>query len=106
MHPLLQDQYKSTTERKYAERLEILKRAGEIVDYRYEGVKFKLGNGAVYTPDFLVVFDDHFEIHEVKGRWMEAARVRIKVAATQYQWFKFIAIQLKRGEWIIETFTP
>ena len=34
------------------------------------------------------------ELHEVKGFWMDDARVKIKVAAEMYP-FKFVAIKVK-----------
>jgi len=105
MRPVLdRSRFKSKTEVQYNSRLEILKRAGSIIDYVYEGLKFRLGEGAVYTPDFLVVHEDHFELHEVKGHWREAARVRIKVAAEKFPWFTFVAVQYKSGAWIEERF--
>lgn len=65
----------------------------EIRDWWYESVRLRLANGAWYTPDFVVMMHDGtLEMHEVKGFWREAARVRIKVAADNYP-FKFIAVQ-------------
>ena len=85
-------------ESQYAVTLESMKQRGEILDYQFEAITFKLGHRCTYTPDFLVVFPDHFEIHEVKGHWREAARVRIKVAASLYPWFRFVAVtERKRG---------
>jgi len=104
--PLIRDRYKNNTERLYAQQLEMRKKAGEILDYRYEELRLVMANNTSYTPDFLVVFEDHFEIHEVKGFWRPQARVKIKACARQFPWFRFIAIQYKKKQWRIEEFSP
>ena len=84
--------------------LKPLLKAGEIFGYVYEGIRVKLAKNTTYTPDFLVIFPDRVELHECKGRWMQAARVKIKVAAEQYPWFKWLAVQWKNKRWTIEEF--
>lgn len=92
--------------------LELAKRAGQIVDYRYEPFALKLAKLTTYTPDFLVIYSDRFELHEVKGFWQDDARVKIKVAAERFPWFRFLAIQketqknvrLGKPEWKFEEF--
>lgn len=96
------------TEAAYGQQLELRKRAGDIQWYRFEGIKLRLGDGVFYTPDFAVMASDGvIEIHEVKGRWQDDAKVKIKVAAEMYP-FRFIAIRkaLKRdgGGWKVEEF--
>lgn len=94
------------TEAKYAARLELLQKAGEIVSYRFEAIKFRLADRTFYTPDFLVVTADEIQCHEVKGFWREDARLKIKVAAEMYPAFLFIALQWDRKQdaWIREDF--
>jgi len=105
--PILKNNQKmNKTEAAYAQLLELRKRAGEIVEYRFEPFRLILANNTSYTPDFLVVFEDHFEIHEVKGFWRDDARVKIKVAARTFPWFQFIAIQYKKKQWHYESFNP
>lgn len=88
----------------YAARLESLKLAGEIADYRFECVKLRLADRTFYTPDFMVLrADGTFEMHEVKGFWEDDARVKIKVAAELYP-FKFIAARKQKGAWVFEEF--
>lgn len=87
-------------EARYANHLELLKKAGEIEWFAYEGIRFRLADGdkAFYTPDFAVMLPDGLiEIHEVKGHWEQHALLQIKWCADKYP-FKFIAIQegLKR----------
>lgn len=85
-----------TLEKQYAEVLEERKRAGEIVGYRYEAMKLRLAQNTFYTPDFVVTFDDHIELHETKGFWEEDARVKIKVAAAMFPEFVFIGVEYKK----------
>lgn len=92
------------TEAAYAARLEALKLAGEIADYRFECVKLRLADNTFYTPDFMVLMPNFtFEMHEVKGHWEDDARVKIKVAAELYP-FKFIAARKVKGAWLFEEF--
>jgi hypothetical protein len=90
------------TEAAYAQQLELMKRAGKIVDYYFESFKLIFAKKTSYLPDFLVVYKDRFEFHEVKGFWRDDARVKIKVAAKMFPYFKFKAIQLKKKQWQVE----
>lgn len=72
--------------------LDLLLKAGEIAEFRFEGMKLRLADGAYYKPDFYYIDNDgqiHFD--EIKGFWREAARVRIKVAADRFPHFRFAA---------------
>lgn len=93
------------TEQAYARHLEALKFAGEILDYWFEEIKFKIGTSACwYEPDFLVqVKSGALEIHECKGHWQEDALVKIKSLALRYP-FRVIAVQLIKGAWEIREF--
>jgi len=100
--------YKNKTEDEYAERLFLLKLAGEIQGFDYEADRLKIGAGAWYTPDFRVVLaDGTIEFHEVKGFWREAAKVRIKAAAHWHP-YRFVAVKKKAkklgGGWGYEEF--
>lgn len=74
----------NNTEFEYSKHLELLKQAGEIVDYSFECTKIKIGDDCWYTPDFRVLRRvplpkdlpngtywceciDIIEFHEVKG---------------------------------------
>jgi hypothetical protein len=96
------------TEADYAATLEDEKRRGAILWYRFEGVKLRLADGTFYTPDFAVMDKEGvIECHEVKGHWMDDARVKIKVAAEMYP-FRFYAIKKRAkkqgGGWAVEEF--
>lgn len=95
------------TEQAYALILEAKKRAGEIIDYRYESVTFKLAKDTRYTPDFYVVYSDKIELHEVKGGLVrDDARVKFKVAAASFPEYGWVWCQLKNKKegWKIESF--
>lgn len=96
------------TEAAYAAHLEMLRRAGDVQWYRFEGLKLRLADSTFYTPDFAVMASDGvIECHEVKGFWTDDARVKIKVAADQYP-FRFIAVKVQSkkngGGWEVERF--
>lgn len=92
-------------EAKYAAHLETLRRAGKILLWRFESVKFRLADRTWYTPDFYIMRPDGtIEIHETKGHWEDDARVKIKATAEQFPEFFFVAVQWKKGEWQLERF--
>lgn len=99
---------RNKTESAYEDMLNTLLIAGEILWYKFEGMKLRLADNTFYTPDFTVLTKSgHIEQHEVKGFWQDDARVKIKVAASMYP-FKFIAAKPKTkkngGGWDFEHF--
>ena len=77
--------YKSKWEQEYADVLQARLLAGEITWWKYESIRFRLAEGAMVTIDFAVVTKDGtFEMHEVKGQWREAAKVRWKFLLENY----------------------
>ncbi len=78
------------------------KLTGEIIDYKFQPLKFRLAKACFYTVDFLVICPDQMEIHEVKGHWEDDARVKWKTAAEMFPWFRFVAVQWVRGQWKFE----
>lgn len=97
--PIVRKPRMNRTELAYAQNLELKKRAGKIIDWRFNSIRFRLGQGAYYKPDFLVVKEDCFEIHETKGFMREAANVRIKTAADLYPWFKWVLVRVTPAGW-------
>ncbi len=96
------------TEAEYAQYLELQKHSGNILWYKFEGIKFRLGDACHYSPDFAIMRSDNsMEIHEVKGFWRDDAKVKIKIASEMYP-FKFIAIKKlpkkSGGGWSIQEF--
>ena len=106
------------TEAAYAQRLAVLKAAGEAQAFAFEPMSLRLAARAVYKPDFLVIAKDGtIELHEVKAAkadgsllWAEAAKVRFKVAVRLFPWFRFRSAALlpKRagGGWLMDEYAP
>ncbi len=96
-------------EQAYAGRLVTMEAAGAVAAWWYEPMRIRIGCSAegrdsFYTPDFMVQLpDETLELHEVKGRWMEAARVRIRAAAMVYP-FTFFGVTRDRDGWKFERF--
>jgi len=93
------------TEAHYEIQLKAKEWSGEILWYKFEGMKFRLADNTFYTPDFAVMMKDGtIELHEVKGYMQDDAAVKIKVAADIYPFkFKLIYAQAKKhgGGWKI-----
>jgi len=81
------------TEAEYGDVLKQRERAGEVVWFKFEGLKLRLADNTFYTPDYAVILKSgDLELHEVKGHWQEDARVKIKIAAAMFP-FTFIAVR-------------
>jgi len=97
------------TETAYARHLEMRKQAGEIVWYRFEGIKLRLADSCFITVDFSVMFaTGQLEMHDVKGSkriFSDDARVKMKVAADAYPFvFKAVYPKPKAAGWDVEEF--
>lgn len=96
------------TEARYATHLELQKHTRSVLWYKFEGLKFRLADNTFYTPDFMVLLESGaLEAHEVKGRWEDDARAKIKIAADMYP-IQFIAVTVVAekdgGGWKFEEF--
>ena len=96
------------TEERYATYLDERQRVGEVLWWKFEGVKLRLADLAFYTVDFFVMLaDGTLEAHEVKGKWEDDARLKIKIAQELYP-FRFIAVKpvpaSRGGGWEVEDF--
>jgi hypothetical protein len=89
------------TEGEYHEMLAARSRAGEITWWGYEKMKLKLADNTTITVDFLVITSSNeVELHEVKGTWFpEHNRVKLKVAAEMYPFFRFILCKKDKEGW-------
>lgn len=96
------------TEQKMADELALMRHAGQVLWFKFEGVKLRLADNTFYTPDFAVMSADGvLEMWEVKGHWMDDARAKIKIAADLYPFrFKAFVARSKKdgGGWKIEEF--
>ena len=94
------------TEAAYAAVLEQQKQTGEILWFKFEGVKLRLADNTFLSPDFFVMAaNGELSAHEVKGFMMDDAHVKLKVAADTYP-FPFYVIRSKSkkdgGGWSID----
>ena len=89
----------NTTETKYADHLELRKRGGDILWWKFEGIKLRLADKTFLTIDFAVMrLSGQIELHDIKGGpIMEDANVKIKVAAEMYPFQFFIVRKAKVG---------
>lgn len=99
---------RNKTEQAYENLLKAMQISGDILWYKFEGLKLRLADNTFYTPDFFIMkADGQLEAHEVKGHWQDDARVKIKIAADIYP-FRFVAAKprAKRdgGGWEFEIF--
>lgn len=103
------------TEARYAAHLQVMQAAGLVKSFKYESIKLRLADKTWYTSDFLVISQQTLsgikvcfaELHEVKGFWEDDARVKIKVAAEMYPFFKFVAVRANKSTsapWTYEEF--
>jgi hypothetical protein len=92
----------------YAAFLEGFRLSGDIAAWKFEPFRLKLAPSTFFNIDFEVVLNTGLiELHEVKGHWEDDARVKIKVAATMFPEFKFLAVTWNRSEgWKFEEFRP
>ena len=91
----------NSLEKKYSQALDMLVRAGDILGYKFEAIKFKLAPNTFYTPDFMVLYDDRIEFHETKGFMRDDANVKLKVVASLFPEFGFRLITWKNKTWDI-----
>lgn len=90
------------TETAYANYLEQQKQIGEVVWYKFEGIKLRLADNTFYTPDFFVMLaDQSLRCDECKGFMRDDANVKIKCAASIYP-FKFVVVRKRKGGWEFE----
>lgn len=99
------------TEQAYAQRLEMLKHQGEILDWKFHPMNVRLAANTFYEVDFFVLHSDmSVAIHETKGEYTsDKGQMKIKLAAEALPWFRFykcIKVAEKNGGgWKIEDFS-
>ena len=102
---------RNKTEQAYEDFLAMLQRSGQVVWFKFEGVKLRLADNTFYTPDFAVMLaNGQMEMHEVKGAraiFADDAKVKVKVAAELYPFPFVVAFPVPKsrgGGWDIEVF--
>lgn len=99
--------YKTKLEERYAARLELQKRGGLILDWRYEPFNVRLADGVWYKVDWLVVAKDGtLELHETKGyhKNIRQSVTKWRVAAHEYPWFRWLFVTLRKGRWEVSEY--
>lgn len=93
--------YKSKTEARYAQLLELRKRAGEIARYEYEPITLVVGKKLRYTPDFYIEHHDgSFELHEIKGGYIRRGGLnKFKNGVDKFPNWNWQLWQWKGGQW-------
>jgi hypothetical protein len=90
------------TEASYANYLEGLRHAGDVLWFKFEGLKLRLADNTFLTPDFAVIVKSgQLELHDVKGFMVDDANVKIKVAADIYPFVFRLVRKAKGGMWEI-----
>jgi hypothetical protein len=98
---------RNKTESRYEQHLEILQRAGQVLWYRFEGIKLRIGDNCFWTPDFAVMnADGGLELHDCKGGkavFTDDARVKMRAAAEMYP-LRIVAVYPTKSGWEYEEF--
>lgn len=95
MKPLIPLNKMNKTESRFADQLEISKRAGDILDWRFEPLKFKIADKTYYTPDFMIIHRNYIEFVEIKGFLRDDAAVKFKAVMAMFPWFKWRMLRWK-----------
>lgn len=92
----------NSSETAYARYLEGLKHSGQVLWYKFEGLKLRLADNTFLTPDFAVMLSTNaIELHEVKGFMTEDANVKLKTAADLYPFVFKLVKKANGGLWEI-----
>ena len=96
--------YMNATEHSFSIGLEVARRAGEIMEWKFESVKLRIAPRCFYTPDFFVeyppiAFRKPLFI-EVKGPFIrEDARIKFLAAQQIHKWADFEMHQRLHSGW-------
>ena len=87
----------------YSFQLAMRRDAGDIANFCFESVTLKIADGVRYNPDFMVITaDGEVEFHECKGFMRDDARVKLRVAARVFPWFRFVLVKRGAGRMVFE----
>lgn len=92
------------TEEAFSHILDARLRVGEIKDWWFEGLTFKIARDCRYTPDFDVIHaDGSVHLYETKGGHVrDDAQVKFRAAAALFPYFGWWWCVYKKGKWSIE----
>jgi hypothetical protein len=95
------------TEKAYAQRLEVLKHDGAIIDWKFHVLRVRLADNTYYEPDFIVMTAEReLQIHETKGSFTtDKGQIKVKLCAEVLPWFRvFKCSKQNDGSWVIQEF--
>jgi hypothetical protein len=99
---------RNKTEAAYEQHLQLRLRAGDILWFKFEALKFRLADNTFLTPDFALMTSEGFiEIHDTKPSLtfiQDDAKVKMKVAAEGFPFRFFYVVPKKKrdgGGWDI-----
>lgn len=102
---------RNKTEQAYEQMLESMRIAGDVLWYKFEGIKLRLADNTFLTVDFAVMNKDSvIELIDVKGSraiFSDDARVKMRVAASMYPFIIKAAYPIAKkngGGWEYEVF--
>lgn len=88
-------------EAEYSNHLATMLLAGEIQNWWFEGVGFRIGHRCFWHPDFLVkTKEGFFEIHDTKGFVRDDALVKAKAVAAKFG-IPVFHVKLVKKKWNI-----
>lgn len=98
---------RNKTEARYEQHLELQKKVGQVLWYRFEGLKLRIGDNCFLTPDFAVMIQGgQLELHDVKGSkaiFSDDARAKMRAAAEMYP-IRILAVYPTKTGWEQEEF--
>lgn len=100
-HKTTHSVYRSKLEAAWANYLHLQCKGGEIANWWYEPISFRLPGKLRFTPDFLVLAGDGLTFYEVKG-WSRNRRdgiTRLKMAAGLFPFFNWKLVTRSNGGW-------
>jgi hypothetical protein len=105
------DKGPNRTEEDYRDRLELLRRSGEILKWDFQALTLRLAADTRYTPDFTVLIPQgpgccRLEAHETKGHMEDDARAKVFIAASLFPWITFFVVRSRgRGRGLCRQWT-
>ena len=91
------------TETQYAAMLNLMLKAGEIEGYKAQAFKVRLADNTWYTPDFMVHYHSHVEVHEIKGGWItDKGKIKFKIARDLWPIYDWRMMQGKKRKGVYE----
>lgn len=92
-------------ERAFWERASEAKAFGVFDEVWREPIKLRLAGNTSYLPDFMTAGQGELIFWETKGRMRDDAAVKLKVAAAQFQCFKWVLVQRQGVKWVCREVT-